>query len=182
MEESRVTRKDFIGGGLLSAAGVLLGACQSYAQTGMASSTPSPMRPVPMRPDTTAAGSMQPGQYGNPYDQKVNIAWYKGRQVQHLFLGATNQKPGYKIAEQYLPLPKSAYTGAVNTPEEFMAKVKQVAGHGIFDSIPTDPNYSPIWHNNWVLVPDGYTPNTLKSVEDVRRSGYQVVETPIWVN
>ncbi len=43
-------------------------------------------------------------------------------------------------------------------------------------------SYSPIWHNNWVLVPPGYQANSLRLVAAVKASGYTVVSSSFYDN
>lgn len=196
LDPSRLTRKDFLRAGLVSAAGVYAGACQREESAAVAvpaapgaamADTMPGAGPRPAGLDTTFVGPKWAGdvvnlKYSNPFEQAIKIAWYDGKQVAHLFLGAAGAKPDFKVAEQYLPLPESEFKGAQITPDQFKDLTKKLVGHGIFDSVPGEPNYSPIWHNNWVLVPAGYQENTLKSVADAKASGYRIVSTPIWVN
>jgi hypothetical protein len=54
--------------------------------------------------------------------------------------------------------------------------------YGIYDSKPGDPNYSPIWRYNYVLVPREHAPNTLRSEEGCLQGGYQIVQTDTHTN
>jgi hypothetical protein len=53
---------------------------------------------------------------------------------------------------------------------------------GIYDSKPGDDVYSPIWRYNYVLCPRDYAPNTLRSEDDCRNSGYQIIRTDVYTN
>jgi hypothetical protein len=52
----------------------------------------------------------------------------------------------------------------------------------IIDLKPGDPGYSAFWQVNMVTVPAGYKANTLKSADDVRRTGYAVTAVDMVVN
>jgi len=59
---------------------------------------------------------------------------------------------------------------------------ERVSGqYGIYDSQPGDPNSSPIWRYNDV-VPCDDVANTLKSKEDCKASGYQIVQAGTFTN
>ena len=54
-------------------------------------------------------------------------------------------------------------------------KPEKVEGqYTIYDTKPGDPGYSPLWRHNYVIVPRDYRPQTLRSKEDVLRSGYPI--------
>ncbi len=196
MHDQTVSRKDFIRLGALSAAAWYVGGCRSndgrqFADTAAESAAGTAAAPHERQAqaglDTTFTGpafvnGVENLKYSNPFRQHLAPVWIHGKKAFHLNLGAVNQKPAYPIAEQYLPLRASDYPGSTATPEAFMSQARKLVGSPVFDSQPGDDNYSPIWHNNWVLVPADYTPDTLRSVEDVRKSGYRIVPTPIWVN
>ena len=46
-----------------------------------------------------------------------------------------------------------------------------------YDTKPGAPGYSPLWRHNYVIVPRDYEPQTLRSKEDIIRSGYESVAT-----
>lgn len=192
MDDVQLTRKGFLQAGIATAAGVWLSACNSEPDPDVAAvpvATPDAGAAAPQPGvDTTFAGpryveNVENLKYNNPFGQQLDPAWNEGNKVFHFFLGAATTAPPYKVAMQYLPIRKSAYNGATTTVDDFMRLVKNAkVGTVVFDSVPGDANYSPIWHNHWVLVPDDYQADTLRSVAQVQQSGYEVVETPIWVN
>ncbi|MGH7907272.1 MAG: hypothetical protein ACREP6_11660 [Candidatus Binataceae bacterium] len=120
--------------------------------------------------------------YNNPFHQKIEPVWIHGKECFHLDLGATSTKPDYKIAEQYLVLYERDYRNPPKSVGEFVTQAKMIVGKPIFDSDPNDANYSPIWHNNWVLAPKDYKIESLKSAQEVKSSGHKIVPTQIWVN
>lgn len=194
--DGSVTRKDFIRLGAGTAAAFWLGACTSRDTGAAAAAThPDSMVPPPGGApgmaaaglDTTTAtqtfgGDLENLRYSDPFKQGIHPVWIHGKKAFHLNLGAVNEKPAYKIAEQYLVLRESDYKQPTRTPMEFMAMSKTIVGDPVFDSGPGDADYSPIWHNNWVLVPASYQADTLKTEEAVKSSGFKIVSTPIWVN
>ena len=54
--------------------------------------------------------------------------------------------------------------------------------HNIIDVVPGNPGYSDLWVVNLVMVPAGYVANTIKSVDDIQKSGYQVKQTSMLVD
>jgi hypothetical protein len=52
----------------------------------------------------------------------------------------------------------------------------------IIDTVPGDANYSPFWQVNFVLVPEDYAANELRSADDVAASGYETIEIEVVVN
>lgn len=120
--------------------------------------------------------------YNNPFHQKVKLAWYNGRKLKPLSLGATTTQPPFKIAQQYNFIYEDQFKGAPTTVEAFEAQEKATVGLAIFDSEPGQANYSPIWHINWVLVPRTYKPNTVRSADQVKKLGYKIIPSNIWEN
>ncbi len=60
---------------------------------------------------------------------------------------------------------------------------QRVKGQGsIFDVIPGDEGYNDFWQVVEVLVPDDYTPDTLRSLDDIERSGFDLKWTGTIVN
>lgn len=114
-------------------------------------------------------------QYNNPLQQTMETAWCRGKK--YLAIGSN------------IPLPIDI--DRTKTAEEYMVAYR-VSEHGepelvpnqlnIYDSVPGDENYSPIWHLHYVIVPDDYAPNTLRSAEDVTRSSYEVRSSSRYVN
>lgn len=44
------------------------------------------------------------------------------------------------------------------------------------------PQYSPIRHLNYVIVPAQYVPNTLQSAAQALASGYPIISSDIYLN
>ncbi len=117
--------------------------------------------------------------YNNPFGQVVNPAWAHGHKVFHFDLGATMIKPEYKIAQQYHAVYAEGFQLPMSVLQFLMAPL---IGYEVYSAVPGDPEYSPIWHNYFVLVPQDYMTNSLRSVADIQTSGYPVVTSSIWVN
>jgi len=120
--------------------------------------------------------------YDNPFHQKVGNAWYDGTVVHQLAgLNITAERPPFKTAEQYT----FVYEDEFQAPRtaEGAEKQPRVGGqYVIYDSVPGQPTYSPIWHNHWILVPRSYIPNSIRSVEAVWKSGHRIIETSFYFN
>lgn len=95
--------------------------------------------------------------------------WYKGKAIYYFDFG-----PNPDIA---------APIYALVTGMDAQGNPQFVEGQrNIIDVIPGDEGYSAFWRVNLVTVPQGYMPNTFRSVADVMGSGYDITETDILVN
>lgn len=113
--------------------------------------------------------------YTNPYKQRVGPRWVRGEVVYAMPLGIVHIDPSEQTwANEYVPV--FSLEGPGGRPERVPEQ------YGIYDSKPGDPNYSPIWRYNYVIVPRDYVPNTLRSEEDCRKSGYQIVTADTYTN
>lgn len=54
--------------------------------------------------------------------------------------------------------------------------------HNICDTVPDDKGYSAIWKFYYVIVPQDYQPNTLRSEQDYLDSGYEIRESSYYEN
>jgi hypothetical protein len=113
--------------------------------------------------------------YSNPHHQRVGPRWVRGEVVYAMPLGVLHIDPAQqKRAREYVAV--FAVEGPGGRPERVPGQF------GIYDSKPGDPNYSPIWRYNYVVVPRDYQPNTLRSEQDCRDSGYPIVEADMYTN
>lgn len=119
--------------------------------------------------------------YNNPFEQPVNPAWYEGQQVFHLFVGGATEEPPFATAPQYLFVYEDEFEDPT-TIEGFTEQPKLEGQFVIYPTIPGQPDYTPIWHNQWVLAPRDYEPNSIRSVSELMDSGLQIVESQIWIN
>ncbi|CAN5668100.1 hypothetical protein BH23CHL2_BH23CHL2_22560 [soil metagenome] len=113
--------------------------------------------------------------YSNPHQQRVGPRWVRGEVVWGMPLGIVQIDPeNTKWANEYVVC--YSLDGNDGRPERVPGQF------GIYDSKPGDPNYSPIWRYNYVVVPRDYEPNALRSEDDVLGSGYQVVQDDVYTN
>jgi|GEM_PF-5263381 len=112
--------------------------------------------------------------YSNPYHQTVHPRWAGDEVVWSIPLGPVAIDPNTtKVADEYIVV---YALGDGGKPEKVEGQ------YTIYDSKPGDPRYSPIWRHNYVIVPRDYPPQTLRSKEDVLRSGYRIVTTDEYTN
>ena len=113
--------------------------------------------------------------YSNPHGQRVGPRWVRGEMVFAMPAGIVHIDPEkQKYGKEYV---------LVNSVEGPDGRPERVQGqYGIYDTRPGDPSYSPIWRYNYVVVPRDHVANTLRSEDDVLKSGYQVIETDIYTN
>ena len=95
--------------------------------------------------------------------------WYKGQKVYYYDFGANDD-----IAAPIWAL----ITGMDSQGNPIFVKDQ----NNIIDVIPGDKGYSAFWQVNLVTVPADYVANTLKSADDVMKSGYKITPTEINVN
>src|SRR5687768_15379859 len=107
--------------------------------------------------------------YTNPFNQNLAARWVDGEIVYRVSFGALTVDPKTtKVAKEYIavysaPGPGEPYDKMERVPDQL----------AIYDSKPGDPEYSPIWHYYYVVVPRSYKPNSLRSEDDVKRSGFR---------
>jgi hypothetical protein len=125
--------------------------------------------------DTTEPIAASELTYSNPHHQRVGPRWVRGEIVFALPCGIVHIDPARQSwAKEYVV----CYT--IQGPD---GRPERVPGQfGIYDSRPGDPHYNPIWRYHYVVVPRDYTPNTLRSEEDVRKSGYPVTPADVYTN
>jgi len=113
--------------------------------------------------------------YSNPHRQRVGPRWVRGEVVWAMPLGIVHVDPSQeRWANEYVPV----YT--VDGPG---GRAERVPGqYGVYDSKPGDPNYSPIWRYNYVVVPRDYVANSLRSEDDARASGYPIIPSDTYTN
>ena len=108
---------------------------------------------------------------------QLTTGWFQGRQTFYYDFGsnsATNSD-GSKV----IPAPIFAFA----TGMDANGNPQLVAGqHNVIDVLPGAPGYSDLWQVNLVMVPAGYAANTIKSVDDINTSGYQIVSTKMLVD
>jgi hypothetical protein len=118
--------------------------------------------------------------YNNPFSQIVERAWFDGKVVyaiegEEMHLSPNDQ---LKVAGEYQPV------FSVELDENGWVKNrKSVPGQlNIYDSVPGMKEYSAIWKFYYVIVPEDYQPNSLRSVEDCKKSRYEIRESNYYQN
>jgi hypothetical protein len=115
-------------------------------------------------------GSNEALTYNNPFKQSVERVWFDGKIVYAVDCGEVEVDPSsVKVAQEY-----QLVFGVDDKGEP----TEEVEGqYNIYDSVPGMDKYSPLWLFNYVIVPRDYKPNTIRSENDVRKSGYRVVKS-----
>ena len=109
-------------------------------------------------------------EYSNPHQQVVHPRWAGGEVVWSIPCGPVAVDPSQThVADEYIVV--FSMDGDGGKPE----KVKDQ--YTIYDTKPGDPGYSPLWRHNYLIVPRDYRPQTLRSKEDVLKSGYRMEST-----
>lgn len=114
--------------------------------------------------------------YSNPFGQAIGPVWVDDRMGWAIHGGEVwidSDRTAW--ANQYMPV-YSLDGGPDGQPERVPGQ------HIIYDTAPGDDGYSPIWRHTWVIVPLDYEANSLRSLDDITRSGYQTVLTDRYFN
>jgi hypothetical protein len=84
-----------------------------------------------------------------------------------------------KVAQEY----QIVYAAELDERGKLASEPPRVPGQlNIYDSVPGMERYSPIWQFNYVIVPSGYEPNTLRSERDCLASGYRIARSQVFEN
>jgi len=97
-------------------------------------------------------------------------AWHEGRQVGYLDIGPLPVRAGNAYQVIYGIDKQSGRI--VPVPEQKL----------IFDALPNNPGYSPIWRLHYVRVPDGFEPNSVQSVATIQQQKLPVRPTTTFLN
>lgn len=118
--------------------------------------------------------------FSNPFGQNVERAWFDGKIVFALDVGEVDVDPDQvKVAQEY----QIVYSVALDENGKLRGEPAQVDGqYNIYDSTPGMDSYSPIWQFNYVIVPQGYQINSLRSASDCENSGYTIVRSRVFEN
>jgi hypothetical protein len=118
--------------------------------------------------------------YNNPFQQRIERVWFDDKIVFAVDVGEVDVDPArVKVAQEY----QIVY--AVELDEQGKKKREPEAVDGqynIYDSVPGMAEYSPIWQFNYVVVPRGYVPNTLRSARSCEESGYPIIRSQDFEN
>lgn len=112
--------------------------------------------------------------YNNPFNQDFNGGWYNGCRVYYLNLGQVFLKESKNII-------KDIYQFVCGFDDE--GNPIRVRGQdNVIDVVPSDKDYTPFWRIVYVVVPKDYVPQSIRSVQGIKKSGYETVETDMVVN
>ncbi|MDP9266112.1 MAG: hypothetical protein M3O91_08380 [Chloroflexota bacterium] len=133
------------------------------------------------RPDEVR-GSVEDLDYNNPYAYNIERVWFDGRIVFATEQGELDVDPDrVKVAQEYQVV-RSVDLTADGKLREGTEPTRVPGQLNIYDSVPGMPNYSPIWQFNYVIVPDDYVANTLRSDRDCLASGYEIRRSRVFEN
>jgi len=111
--------------------------------------------------------------YNNPFGQSIERVWYNGKIVYALDAGEleVDEVGDLQVAQEY----QIVYKVDLDDAKKARGEPEEVSGQlNIYDSVPGDEKYSPIWQFNYVVVPREYEVNTLRSAQDCKESGYPI--------
>jgi hypothetical protein len=140
------------------------------------------------RPETFLADGTENLTYNNPYGMEIERVWFDGKIVYAIESGEVELEfdeervpRANKVAQEYqvvnsVELDERGKLRDGREPERVEGQ------YNIYDSIPGMDDYSPLWQFNFVVVPDDYEPNTLRSEADCRNSGYRIEKSTIVEN
>jgi hypothetical protein len=113
--------------------------------------------------------------YNNPYGQTMERVWFDGKVVYAVDLGEVELDISkVKVAQEYQPV----YSAELDEDGHAVRPPEMVEGQlNIYDSVPGMEKYSPLWQFNYVIVPRGYVPNTLRSERDCLQGGYTILKS-----
>jgi LPXTG-motif cell wall-anchored protein len=112
-----------------------------------------------------------------PKTYQLTTGWFQGRQTHYYDFGSNLTTTAN--ASKVVPAPIYVFA----TGFDAQGNPQTVQGqHNVIDVVPGDPGYSDLWQVNIVVVPQNYAANTIKSADDVTKSGYEVKATSMLVN
>lgn len=125
--------------------------------------------------------------YNNPYRLEIERVWFDGMIVFAVESGEVEiefdenrRAVGNKVAQEY----QIVYGVDLDERGKLAAgEPERVEGqYNIYDSVPGMEAYSPLWQFNYVIVPQDYRPNTLRSEADCLKSRYPILKSTVVEN
>jgi len=118
--------------------------------------------------------------YNNPFNMELERVWFDGKVVYAAELGELDLDPDkFKVAQEY----QIVYEVELDEKGKPKSEPERVSGQfNIYDSVPGMKNYSPLWQFNYVVVPQDFEPNTLRSEKDCLDSGYPIFKSKVVEN
>ena len=126
--------------------------------------------------------------YSNPFGLELERVWFDGKVVYAVELGELDvefdderRATNAKVAQEYqvvrsVELDHDGKLKGGQEPERIEGQ------YNIYDSVPGMEQYSPLWQFNYVVVPEGYEANTLRSEADCLASGYPILKSTVVEN
>ncbi|MDP9071072.1 MAG: hypothetical protein M3N68_07270 [Actinomycetota bacterium] len=110
--------------------------------------------------------------YSNPFRQTIERVWFDGKVVFATELGEIDvDVDTVPVAQEY----QIVYDVELDERLKPVREPERVEGqYNIYDSVPGMDGYSPLWQFNYVVVPQDYVANTLRSERDCLDSGYPI--------
>ncbi|MFP6636583.1 MAG: hypothetical protein VCB79_11760 [Dehalococcoidia bacterium] len=109
--------------------------------------------------------------FSNPHGHRVGPRWVRGEMVFAMPAGIVHIDPEKQAYGKEFVL--------IYSMEEPNGRPERVTGqYGIYDTKTGDPGYSPIWRYHFVIV----LANTLRSEDDILKSGYEVIQSDTYTN
>jgi len=140
-------------------------------------------RPDPFRPD-----GVENLTYNNPYAMEIERVWFDGKVIFAVESGEVDIEfdengvaRGNKVAQEY----QVVYSVELDERGKLRdgKEPERVDGqYNIYDSVPGMEKYSPLWQFNYVVVPQDYEANSLRSEADCLRSGYRIERSTVVEN
>ncbi len=126
--------------------------------------------------------------YNNPYNLEIERIWFDGKVVYAVEQGevelefdANRTCVGNKVVQEY----QVVYRAELDEDGKLKGgqEPERVEGqYNIYDSVPGMEKYSPLWQFNYVVVPQDYEPNTLRSEADCLNSGHPIHKSTVVEN
>jgi len=123
--------------------------------------------------------------YSNPFGLELERVWSDGRVVYAVELGELEVEfdeervaRNAKVAQEY----QVVRAFALDDAGKLKDGREPSASFNIYDSVPGMEQYSPLWQFNYVVVPEDYEANTLRSEADCLESGYPILKSTVVEN
>ncbi len=112
--------------------------------------------------------------YNNPFNQDVELCWYKNFAIYYLDLGPVSVEASkvttVNVYRFIFGFDKSG--NPIFVPGQ----------HSILQNVPGEPQYNPLWQVMLVVAPPDYMPDSIRSDDTIRRLGLKVIPTEIVIN
>lgn len=112
--------------------------------------------------------------YNNPFNQKVELCWYKNFAIYYLDLGLVSVEASKVTTVNVYRF----ITGFDDSGNPIFVQGQ----HNILQNVPGDPLYNPLWRVMLVEAPPGYMPDSIRSDDEIRRQGLNIIPTEIVIN